>query len=93
MLENAEGKLLARGRLFTERFKDTAWPAAKVTVKVADGHAVFRSPTFAWGVCLDLDGETPLADNFFDLWPGVAYRLPWSGRRPPTILKVANAGR
>lgn len=93
MLEDDAGKLLARGRLFTERFKDTAWPKAKVTVKLEDGHAVFRSPTFAWGVCLDLDGETPLADNFFDLWPGIAYRLPWAGRRPPKILKVANAGK
>ena len=27
------------------------------------------------GVCLDLNGETPLADNLFDLFPHMPYRL------------------
>jgi hypothetical protein len=32
---------------------------------------------FAWRVCLDLDGEQPLANNFFDIYPGIPTVLPW----------------
>ena len=58
----------------------------------ADGNAVtFTSNTFAWRVCLDLDGELPLPDNFFDLLPGIAYTLPWRAEwGEPKVLRVGN---
>ena len=49
-----------------------------------------QSPTFAWGVCLDLDGEQPLADNFFDVYPGQPYAIDWPAALPPRILGVGN---
>ena len=53
------------------------WLKAKVSVTCKGGKAIFTSDTFAWRVCLDLDGEQPLADNFFDIYPGIPTVLPW----------------
>jgi beta-mannosidase len=84
------GSLLARNGLFLPFFKDLEWPPARVRATVKSGRAVFESKAFAWGVCLDLDGETPLPDNFFDVYPGVPYSIPWPGRKPPKVLRVGN---
>ena len=84
------GELLARNRLLLPFWKEMQWPEAAVQVRVENGRAVFRSETFAWGVCLDLDGETALPDNFFDLFPGREYSLPWSAVAPPQVLRVGN---
>jgi len=43
----------------------------RVSVKLQNGRAIFRSDRFAWRVCLDLDGEQRLPDNFFDIFPGI----------------------
>jgi len=83
-------RLLARNRLILPFFKDLAWSPAQVTVSVSDGQATFLSPTFTWGLCLDLDGETPLSDSFFDLYPNQPYTLPWPGPTPPRILRTGN---
>ena len=55
------------------------------------GKAIFTSDRFAWRVCLDLDGETPLPDNFFDVFPGIPTILDWpEGSPAPRILRVGN---
>ena len=83
-------EVIARHRLALPLFKEMAWPAAKPVVKVENGRAVFTAPAFCWGVCLDLDGEVEIADNFFDLYPGQAYSIPWTADQPPRILHVGN---
>jgi hypothetical protein len=51
-------------------------PKPEITVEIADGVATYTCHTFALGVCLDLDGDDAgLSDNFFDLYPGVPYRV------------------
>ena len=85
-----EGRLLARGRTYSSYFKDMTWPEATVQVRVQNGEAIFECDTFAWNVCLDLDGEEPIADNFFDLYPGVPYSIPWNQKSPPRVLHVGN---
>ncbi len=84
------GTIAARHRLMLPLPIELTWQPAQVTVRVADGRAVFTSPTFAWGVCLDLDGERDLADNYFDLFPGTPYSIPWSAAEPPRIIGVGN---
>jgi len=86
------GAVVARHRLMLPFPIELAWKPAQVTVKVEGGKAVFTSPVFAWGVCLDLDGETVLADNFFDLFPGTPYAIPWPHAQPPKIIGVGNLG-
>ncbi len=84
------GQVIARNKLVLPRFAELAWAAATPTVRLETGRAVFSSATFAWGVCLDLDGKAMLADNLFDLYPGQDYAIAWSGTTPPTILAIGN---
>ncbi len=93
MLHDANGQLLARNRLLLPLFRDIEWPTSQPTVRVENGRAIFQSENFAWNVCLDLDGETPLADNLFDLYPGVPYAIAWPHSSPPRILRVGNLPR
>jgi beta-mannosidase len=87
------GHSVARHRLVLPLFRELAWAPAAPAVHVENGEAVFESDTFAWGVCLDLSGEVALHDNFFDVWPGVPFRMPWAETAPPTILHVGNLVR
>jgi beta-mannosidase len=82
---------IARDRLFLPFFREMSWSRPRVSVRLAGGKAIFSCSSFAWRVCLDLDGERKLPDNFFDVWPGVPLVLPWPkslGR--PKILRVGN---
>ena len=90
----ADGRELARDALILPLFREMRWPAADVKIQCADGRATFTSSTFAWRVCLDLDGEAALPDNFFDVYPGIPTVLPWPkslGR--PRILRTGNSLR
>ncbi len=84
------GELIARSRTFGPLFHEIAWPETRVQVEVRDGQAIFTSDAFAWNVCIDLDGEKKLADNFFDLYPGIPYSMPWTEPEPPRVLFVGN---
>ena len=85
------GVEIARDCLVLPYFKEMQWPHADVRVALRDGKAVFTSKTFAWRVCLDLDGERALPDNFFDVYPGVATVLDWPKTLgPPRIIRVGN---
>lgn len=84
-----DGRTAARHRLVLPLFKELRFAPAAPSVRVEGGMAVFTSPVFAWGVCLDLDGERQLADNFFDVWPDRPYAIPWSGAAP-RIIGVGN---
>ena len=81
---------IARHRLILPFFKELKWSTGTPTVRLEAGQAHFKASTFCWGICLDLDGETLISDNFFDLFPGQTYSIPWSGAQPPRILQVGN---
>jgi beta-mannosidase len=85
-----DGAVIARNRLALPFFKELAWAPARVQVAVKDGAATFTSEGFAWGVCLDLDGEGTVADNLFDVYPGVPHRIPWTRKDAPRILHIGN---
>jgi len=89
VLRDGSGNLVARNRLFDHFFCEMAIvekPAIRVTVK--EGVATFESPVFVQGVCLDLDGETRLADNFFDLFPGQPYSMAWPFTHKPKVFSL-----
>ena len=90
VLTDAAGNLVARNRYGEGFWKDMTWPAAAPRVRLANGEAVFESDVFALGVCIDLDGERELADNFFDLYPGIEHRIAWPETEQPRILHVGN---
>lgn len=86
----AEGKLLAQHRLFVERFKDLELVAPAISITLEGGVATFVAEAFAWGVCLDLEGESAVADNCFDLLPGIPYPVSWEGEAEPVVLRTGN---
>ncbi|SFS71613.1 beta-mannosidase [Paenibacillus sp. BC26] len=90
-LLNEQEDTVARNRLILPRFVEMKWDKPHIEVVREDTYAVFRSDVFAWGVCIDLDGTEPLPDNFFDIWPGMAYRIPWpEDRALPAVRYVGN---
>ena len=85
------GKEVARDALFLPLFREMQWPRARVNVKLANGQAIFTSNTFAWRVCLDLNGERALPDNFFDIYPGIPTVLDWPRKfGTPKVIRVGN---
>jgi beta-mannosidase len=64
-------------RLFRERFRDLAWTPATLQTRVTPNGLELSCDTFAWSICLDESGEHPLADNWFDLIPGIPREIPW----------------
>jgi len=86
-----EGRCVAQHRLFVERFKDLEFAAPQISMAVENGTLTLTSDAFAWGVCLDVDGEAPLADNCFDLIPGLPYALPWPAELgEPRVVRLGN---
>jgi len=85
------GKPVAQHRLFLARFKDLEFVPAEVRLELAGGELVVSSERFAWAVCLDVEGELPLADNCFDLIPGLPYVMPWDERLPaPAVVRMGS---
>lgn len=94
ILRDENGREVSRDTYLLPFFKEMAWPQAKVQVEVKEGKAIFTSATFAWRVCLDLDGERPLPDNFFDILPGIPTILPWADELgEPKLLRLGNLVR
>ncbi|MBX3099364.1 MAG: hypothetical protein KF761_07250 [Salinibacterium sp.] len=82
--------ILSRDRLLGGPFAALPWLPANVRAEHGVGVSTFVSDVFVLGVCLDLDGERMLSDNFFDLYPGVPYSVSWDGSEPPTVLFTGN---
>ena len=86
-----DGQEAARDRLFQPYYKELAWPKAEVRVRRENGEAVFESDVFAWRVCLDLEGEVALPDNFFDVLPGIPTVLDWPDSLGiPRVMRIGN---
>jgi len=91
VLTGQDGGEIATHRLFRQRFKDLAWARADIVGTPGDAGLGLVSDQFAWAVCLDPDGEQPLADNYFDLIPGIERMIPWPADRPvPQRVRAAN---
>jgi beta-mannosidase len=85
------GAMVVRDALILPLFREMNWPRAKVNVRWRANKAVFTSGTFAFRVCVDLDGERPLTDNFFDVYPGMPVELDWPAQwGRPRVLRVGN---
>jgi beta-mannosidase len=86
-----DGREVARDKLLLPFFKEVQWPPATVKVLRKGDQVVLSSDTFAWRVCLDLDGETALPDNFFDVYPGIPTVLDWPAELgEPKVLYLGN---
>jgi hypothetical protein len=84
------GKVVARNRLYTQLFCEFNFEQVEVNARVENGKAVFESDKFVWGVCLDLDGESSLTDNFFDIYPGIPHLIQWDNSCKLNIINIGN---
>jgi beta-mannosidase len=58
-------------------------------VETATGRmARYQSKTWIWNVVLDIDGEANVADNIFDLLPGIPYDVPMKEQESPEPVKA-----
>jgi beta-mannosidase len=83
----SSGRPVAQNRVFAVRFKDLEFTDPKISIERFEDYAVFSSPGFVWGVCLDPNGEEPLSDDLFDLLPGVDYWIKWPADRALPVVK------
>jgi len=77
---------IAHHRLLLPLLKDCKLVKPKIKVTVKGGRATFVSSTFVPTVCLSLNGEKELADNFFDLLPDQPHTIAWSHKAAPKIV-------
>lgn len=66
-----DGREAARDRLILPRFRELELPKARPTFRRGKGGTSLVCNSFAWQVCLDLDGEAQLRENFVDVYPGI----------------------
>lgn len=74
VLKDSE-RVISQHRLFRTRFKDLALQKPQVSIKYDGDKATITSPVYVWGLCLDIDGESDIDDNCFDLLPGIPYTV------------------
>ena len=82
-------RTVARNRLSLAPADQLRWSPPAVQVQLIARQVTFTSATFARGVCLDETGEQNLADNFFDLYPGMPHTMGWTSPHVPKIVDVA----
>jgi beta-mannosidase len=86
-----DGEAVAQHRLFLARFRDLTFAAPKIKLWVEEGRLTLLADAFAWGVCLDVEGEAAVPDNCFDLLPGVPYTMPWRAELgTPRVVRLGN---
>ena len=91
VLKDLRGYVRAQSKLFLAPFKDLEFAPPDITIERDFRTAVFSSPTFVWGVCLDTDGDANPPDNVFDLLPGIKYAIPWPEDKPlPTVQRCGS---
>ena len=65
--------IISQHRLFLAKFKDLVLLKPPISIEQSGGKAIITSLVYVWGLCLDIDGESDISDNCFDLLPGIPY--------------------
>ena len=81
---------IAQHRLFLSRFKDITFLKPEINIDIKGDYAILSSPVFVWGVTLDIDGESDISDNCFDLIPGVPYSVKTKGDKNISVKTTGN---
>ncbi len=73
VLLNTNGEEISRNRLLELRYFEYDLKKPNIKIEYDGEDTILTSVTFVMGVCLDLEGEKPLYDNLFDLYPNIPY--------------------
>ncbi len=71
----AEGEPLSRRRYVDKAYNELGLKKCEIKVEKRGNKAVYTADKLVLGVCIDLDGDKKLGDNFFDLYPGKPYEV------------------
>jgi beta-mannosidase len=86
-----QGRCVRQNRLLMAPYKEIVWAQPQIRVSRQGELAVFESDVFVWAVCLDPEGESGIADDLFDLLPGIPWGIPWPQERElPAIVETGN---
>jgi hypothetical protein len=85
-ISRVEGKVIATDRLLFGQLGDLRGEPVPIKVTVEEGTATFLAEEFVFGVCIDLDGQSTVGDNYFDLFPGIPHSVRWSAPESPKVL-------
>ena len=67
--------VISQHRLFLAKFKDLALQKPQISIEYSENKAIITSPVYVWGLCLDIEGESDISDNCFDLFPNIPYTV------------------
>ena len=84
LLEN--GRVISRHRQMQVRFHQFGWEDGALEASREGNLLHLKSSVLRLGVSVDLDGEIPLSDNFFDLFPGESCMVELPDDRPVELL-------
>ena len=87
---NKENVNVSQHRLFLSRFKDLSYQKPEVNIDLEGDLAIISSPVYVWGVCLDMDGESNISDNCFDLLPGIPYTMKITDKNKIPVKMTGN---
>jgi Beta-galactosidase/beta-glucuronidase len=76
----AEGEPVARRHFIEKPYNELGLIRGEIKIERIGTKAVYTAEKFTLGVCIDLDGDTPIGDNFFDLFPGKPYEVELAGK-------------
>ncbi len=85
-----EKTIVAQNRLFLARFKELELSKPQISIKYSDDKAIITAPAYVWGLCLDIDGESNIADNCFDLLPGIPYVIDIEKGKKVEVKRTGN---
>lgn len=77
-------------KLLMSRFKDMKFEKPQISIIHKGEYAILTSPVFVWGVCLDVDGDSSVTDNCFDLFPGIPYYVKMKNGEKITVKQTGN---
>jgi len=75
ILLDDNGEEISRNRLLELKFFEYPLRKPAINIKYDGDDTILESDDFVMGVCLDLNGETSLTDDHFDLYPHIPYRV------------------
>jgi hypothetical protein len=85
------GTTVSQNRLLLSTFKDYPFEQVEIKIELEDGKAIFSSDKFVWGVTIDVNGESNVQDNCFDILPGIPYQIRWNdSENKPEVLRTGN---
>ncbi|MBO4513451.1 MAG: hypothetical protein J5746_11870, partial [Victivallales bacterium] len=71
----AEGEPVARRRFIESKYSELGLVKCDISIEHRGTKAIYRADKLVLGVCIDLNGNAPIGDNFFDLFPNKPYEV------------------